>query len=287
MEPAALSLRESHAVVACTDVTTTAAFLGGLDFTERSVRGTDAVVGPPGLDGLAGAVRLVAADAPPARRQAYGRGPFAFDLYTTDVEASLELVRALGATHGPVGHVELGPLSMDQVLVHGPDGLDLVLIDANRRRASRLDASDAVHSEAHSMVCVVDSIDEALPFWRDEAGLSVVFDMPVTHPAIPQFMQLPDPDVEIRMAMVSDPAVTPMRFELFEYVDRPGAAFDGDPLRAGVVGPGWCVDDLGDALSSLPSADLLSRTAATARLRAPGGVVFELLSPPTGGQTRP
>jgi hypothetical protein len=153
-----------------------------------------------------------------------------------------------------------------------------VLIDANHRRPSLLDVEpDALHSEAHSMVWVVPSIDEALPFWRD-AGLAVAFDLPLASPAVADLLDLPGRDTRVRMAMLTDEAVRPMRFELFELPDDPISASDPAP-RAGTAWPVFEVSDLDAALALPwqtvgPVVDVAGR--GTSRCTAPGGVVAEL-----------
>jgi hypothetical protein len=238
---------------------------------------------------LAGSVRVLGPVAPVAGLEGdhYATGAHAFDLYTCDMAASLHRVNAAGYEHGPVGHVELGPLVMDQVLITGPDGLVVVLIESQRRRPSLLD-SDTVrlHSEGHSFIWAVDSMDEALPFWAAAPGLSVPFDAPVVHPEVNRFMGLPDADAKLRMAMVCDDAVSPMRFELLEFVGRSGAVRQSWPLHAGLHAPSFGVDDLDGAVAVLaPDAsfgevvEVESKVHGSARgctALAPGGVRFEL-----------
>lgn len=213
----------------------------------------------------------------------YDTGAYALDLYTRDVDASLGLVRAAGYDHGPVGHVELGPMVMEQVTVHGPDGLRLVLIETERRRPSLLDTeSSALHSEGHSLIWAVDSIDAAIGFWRSLPGLTAPFDIPVVHPEVNRFMELSDSDVALRMAMVCDEDVSPMRMELLEFVGKPGRPREAWPLFAGLHGPTFQVEDLDAARAVLASAgasvgDVVStggRRGCSAL--APGGIRFEV-----------
>ena len=269
------------AVVAVRDLSAAQRFFEALGLREQG-RGEL----PPGLYGSTGGfvdlaaadrgrVRVVEVEAGPAPRSAFDAGPAALDFYSRDLTRSLA---ELEVPSGPRVQIDLGPLVMHQVRLVGPDTTPVVLIDANHRRPSRLDTDESVlHSEAHSLVWVVPSIDEALSFWTG-AGLPVAFDVPIASPAVAELMDLPRPDVPVRMAMLSDVDLRPMRLELFEFPADEGAAFDPAP-RAGTVWPVFEVDDL-DAALALPWAatgpvvEVAGRPVA--RCVAPGGVVAEL-----------
>lgn len=269
------------AVVAVGDVGAAVAFFSRLGLQETG-RGSL----PAELYGTAGTfvdlasaprgrVRVVQVAAPPAPRQAYEGGLAALDFYSRDLDRSLAVANAAVAARV---RLELGPLVMQQLRLAGPDETPIVLVDASSRRPSLLDDDEhALHSEAHSMVWVVPSIDEALPFWRD-AGLTVAFDVPICSPAIADLLDLPRPEVPVRMAMLTDDDVRPMRLELFEFPDEPTAPTNTDP-RAGTAWPVLEVDDLDAAralpwVSTGPVVDVAGRR--TSRCIAPGGVVAEL-----------
>jgi catechol 2,3-dioxygenase-like lactoylglutathione lyase family enzyme len=205
------------------------------------------------IDGERGTVDVVAGEGRWNRRPLTG-GTAALDFY----------VRSMGEREHVT--IELGPLVMKQARVVGPDGLPVVLIEANHRRPSLLDASDAEVSEAHSLVWVVPSIDEPLAFFRD-AGLTVAFDFPITSPAVCELMDLPD-GTTVRMAMLGDEAMGPMRFELFE---APGTQEWDGVLRAGMA---WPVFHSG-ALD-LPWLSVREVSPGVHHCVAPGGVLVEL-----------
>lgn len=226
------------AVVAATDVTATTAFLAELGAV---------------IDGPRGTVRVVEATGTWDRQPLAG-GPAALDFY----------VRSVGDR--PHVTVELGPLVMHQARVVGPDGLPVVLIEANHRRPSVLDTTEVPVSEAHSLVWVVPSIEQTLAFFR-AAGMQVAFDLPITSPAVCELMGLPD-GTTVRMAMLSDQDLTPMRLELFE---APGTtAWDG-VVRAGMCWPVFAADAL-----DLPWESVLEVAPGVHRCVAPGGVLVEL-----------
>lgn len=226
------------AVIAATDVAATRAFLDGLGAA---------------LDGPLGTVEVVAGSGSWDRAPLSG-GTAALDFY----------VRSVGSRDHVT--IELGPLVMRQARVIGPDGLPVVLIEANHRRPSLLDHSAAQTSEAHSLVWVVPSIDETLAFFR-QTGLTVAFDLPITSPAVCELMDLPE-GTTVRMAMLGDEGLTPMRLELFE---APGTqAWDGE-LRAGMAWPVFASDAV-----DLPWTSVTEVAPGVHRCVAPGGVLVEL-----------
>ncbi len=247
------------AVVGATDLAETAAFLQTFDL---------AIVdsGPDHIDLAAasaprGRVRIVRAQAGPSRGP-YDGGLAALDFYvrTIGVRASVQ--------------IDLGPLVMHQARVAGPDGLPVVLIEANHRRPSRLDTTDADYSEAHSLVWVVPDVGQTVAFFT-AAGLACAFDVPLESPAVAEIMGLPQPG-PVRMAMVSDAEFSPMRLELFGFPGRETPASDALPL-AGRAWPVFEVADLSAALS-LPWVSVGEVIEGTARCVAPGGVLVELWS---------
>lgn len=271
------------AVVAASALEPTVALLERLDLTVTALGSLPpSLYGGPGrwadlASASRGTVRVVEVPGPAVRRGPFDGGPAALDLYSRDLQRSLDLACT---GHGPRVRIELGPLVMHQVRLQGPDGLPVVLIDASSRRPSRLDDQPQVlHSEVHSLVWVVPSIDEALPLFT-AAGLVVAFDLPLTSAAVSEVMGLPRPDVPIRMAMLSDAVQRPMRLELFEFPSDTGDPFDPTPA-AGTVWPVFEVADLPAALT-LPwtergeAVEVAGR--AVSRCVAPGGVVVELWS---------
>ena len=222
-----------------------------------------------------GRVRVVEVPTAGHPRHGFARGLAALDLYSRDLSRSIDVA---GVPAEARVRIELGPLVMEQVRLTGPDGLPIVLIDASSRRPSLLDTDEtALHSEAHSMVWVVPSIDEALPFWT-AAGLTTVFDLPIESPAVCDLLALPRRDVRVRMAMLADERLSPMRLELFEFPDDDGDDADPSP-RAGGAWPAFEVDDL-DAALELPWDSTGQRVRVgdqeVVRCVAPGGVVAEL-----------
>ena len=287
------------AVVGASDPAATVAFLGLFDFAVASSFTLEAAAAQVlyDVDRALDVVVLAAADSSQGTVHVVGpvdgglpsgdyeTGAHAFDVYARDIAATVSATSKAGWETGPVGHVELGPLVMDQAMVLGPDGLRVVLIESQRRRPSLLDADESRrYSEGHSLVWAVTSIDDALPFWRGLPGLTVPFDAPVRHPEVNRFMRLPDADAGLRMAMICDEAVSPMRFELLEFVDRKGAHRRSRPLRGGLHAPLFEVEDLDAARRALGAAELTQSVAVGGRRAfagvAPQGVAFAIWERP-------
>ena len=247
-------------VVATTDPGATADFLALCGFGSRS-DGCLVVEG-----GAPGAVELVAAAASAGHRRDFERGPRAIDLYTTDLEAVLDDASATGWTVSGPGTISVGPLTMRQALVVGPDGLPVVLVESTHRRSSVLDTDPGRRcSEPHSVVwCVPDLGDEAARWVA--AGFTMGPDLAFEEPAVSDYLGLPRSPGPIRMTMLSGPDVEPVRLELLEFPDDAGPdAPDTDV--SGIRGLVFRVDDP-DRTASVLELDRAGRT--------PGGIRVEL-----------
>lgn len=251
--------------ISTTDVDATAALFGALGFDRDGGR-----LSVPGADH--GWIELSAAAGGDSTAGPYSPGGYDVSLYTRSLITSRDELASAGWTVGPIGHVALGPLVMEQTKVVGPDGLRVVLIESNRRRPSVLDDdADRLHSEVHSVVWCVPTLDEAVPFWR-EAGFGDVAEFPIDDPAVASFLELPQPKVPIRMALLSGGDHRPMRFELLEFP----AELVGDPAPE-APGIGALVFELPDPqkVTGLPVTNL-TQTGNSVTATAPGGVRLEV-----------
>ncbi|MFM7062479.1 MAG: VOC family protein [Actinomycetes bacterium] len=214
--------------VRTTDAARTGAFLGLLGF----VAGDDGALVVP--DGAPVAVELDVVTVAPVAPAGFDRGPRALDVYTNDMDAVLaELVAAGWPVSGP-GTVSVGPVTMRQALVVGPDGLPVVLVESTHRRSSLLDEHPERRcSEPHSVVWCVDDLDAEAARWA-AAGWTLGPVLSFSEPAVSDYLGLPRSPVPIRMVMIADESVAPVRLELLEFADDAGGPLDAAAI-AGLV----------------------------------------------------
>ena len=187
-----------------------------------------------GQAGVADAAEVVETAHAGAARAAIEMGPLAVDVYTRDMDASIARLDDAGVEHGHVGTLDLGALVMRQCEVIAPDGWRLVLVEANHRRPSILDDDpDRLHSEVHSVLWTVPSIADATP-GLTAFGLTQAHVFPIRHPELARIISLPAPDTEMTMNLLVDDAESPIRVELCEFADHPGAPAGPGPLRGGI-----------------------------------------------------
>lgn len=243
----------THVVIGATDIAATRSFFEAFGFV------TDG--GASLTRGLGHRTEIMVVEAPSGRRLgAYDLGPRGLDLYSSNIEESLVVAATTGAEVGPVAVMELGPMTMKQVTVWGPDGIPLVLIENSSRRASLLDDHpEELHSEVHSLVWAVADRDSESQWWAQQGAVKGM-DLAFREGAVSTFMGLPDPEVDLAMVMFANQANDPIRFELLEFPGRDGAAFAGADV-AGIQAVGFTVPG-----------------ATAGRVTSPGGVVIELRS---------
>lgn len=243
-----MALRLAHIVVGAREPEVCARFLRTFGFEVVSTMTLDAACAGAlyGLDGPTTEMRLsaggdggdvlvVATPHAPASAGPLALGPHAVDLYTRDVERSRELAGQSGAVCGPIVDYSVGPLRIRECKVTGPDQLALVFIEVDRRRPSLLDRDPArLHSEVHSAVWLVREIEEALRFWRGEAGLIVLLDATFREPAVARLMELPRPDTPVRLTVLGSADAAPPRLELIECLEERGEPVPAWPLRPGL-----------------------------------------------------
>ena len=286
-------------LVGATDLAAMTTFLRHFDFEEtatvqvpeaaaRHLYGLDAAthgvrLAVPGAS--SGRLNIVVTPGAASHHGPTDQGAHAIDLYTRDIEKSLRIAEGAGARVSTISSYKVGPLTLSEAKAEGPDHLEVVFLQVDRRRSSRLDTMEsALSSEVHSFVWIVSRMDDGLPFWRDEAGLKTYLDVTMREPSIAAFMGLPRPDAPLRLAMMADAGGKPTRFELIEFPEDPGAAAVSWPLRGGLFAPVFTVANLEETMRNLPSArfgEVAEIVEGGSRVRAatgiaPGGVRFEV-----------
>ena len=266
--PAPLLMSPDHALIGSADPERQAAFwvAMGFEVTERTTvdvalarlygvaEGSQQIsLAVPGTS--AGGLRIVATAQPEVAMGPWDRGPFAVDLYTRDMDRSLDAAVAAGATHRGRMVYEFGTMRLEEGKTTGPDGVRLVFIANSTRRPSVLDHDESrLHSEVHSIVNIVDSVDTFSKGWCGGAGLTVLGDAVISSPGLADLMELPK-IVSARMGLYCDAAVTPIRYEALEFVGLDAtdtsALVAQWPLRPGVPFGVFVVDDFDGSLFAL------------------------------------
>jgi hypothetical protein len=290
----------NHVVVGAVDPDRVAGFvqLFGFERAAEAVLPAEAARALYGLDGETrervlsvpgaerGWLRIVRTTEPPRPGGPFDHRPLAIDLYSRDIRESLEIARTYDIRCGELVEYTMGPYEIKEFVAFGPERLTLVLIQANILRPCVLKTDpDRLHSELNSLVWTVASAAEALPAWRERAGLEVLVDAHFGGPIVSRLMGLSQPEVPVRLAVLSDTAQNPSRFEFIEFCEEQGRDTPNFPLAAGLFAAGFSVDDLDAARLAMTDCTFsepvaidtpLHRGARAVGAVAPGGVRFEL-----------
>ena len=241
---------------------TAARVLYGIDATV-----TEVVVAPDGDPGITrGVVRLVTDAAAATVPHPHRVGPMAVDVYTADIDRTVERAAQAGIATGPVGTLRAGPLVMRQCEVVAPDGWRLVVVEASHRRSSLLDTDTGrLHSQVHSLLWTVDSLEGASAPFLDN-GLEQVHVFPFDDPELARILAIDAEEAALRMNLLSDGDGDPIRLELVEFASPRSAVGDDADVRpgflSGVHGPLFDVTDVDEVAAgvgvvvSSPSVEL-------------------------------
>jgi catechol 2,3-dioxygenase-like lactoylglutathione lyase family enzyme len=232
-----------------------------------------------------GFLRLVETREAARALTAFDPRAFAIDLFTRDIERSLEVARDAGGHCSKIADHEFGPIVVREAEVHGPDGLVITLLHLHGRRPSVLDRrEDLLHSEVHSFVYSVHDIDRIAPFWQETLGLRKVTDARFGGTSLSIAMGLEEREISARFVVFTDAADQPVRVQLIEFLAEGGHPAPSFPLHPGLHAVAFEVDDLPAAMSALSPARFGASTIADGVLGparavtgcAPGDLRFEL-----------
>jgi catechol 2,3-dioxygenase-like lactoylglutathione lyase family enzyme len=222
----------SHVVVGVSDLDASIDWWTGLGFgvTSENTLDPDAAEGLFGLAGEVEQVELRVDEAPggaiwlvqtPHLQSTHGpfeAGPYALSLYTTDMDASLALGNDLGAKLGGRLAYSVGNLVLEEGSIFGPDGSLLVFIASSDRDPSVLDIHpEWLHSEIHSIVSNVRSVDTTNRFWSDQVGMTILADRNLNSGlgSLPKFSH----EISTRTTSLCDEFINPIRYVFVEFND--------------------------------------------------------------------
>jgi catechol 2,3-dioxygenase-like lactoylglutathione lyase family enzyme len=222
----------THVVIGATDLDASIDWWAGLGFGVTTENTLDADVADR-LFGLAGQVEQVElrVDEAPGgaiwlvqtarshrARLPLERGPLAVGVYTTDMEASLALATDLGALPGGGIEHNFDYHGSEERSVVGPDGSTMVFIAAVDRQPSVLDIHpEWLHSEIHSIVSVVPSVDTSNRFWSEQLGLIIASDSDSDLEFARENATASHHVVRARRTSLCDEFINPIRYEFIGY----------------------------------------------------------------------
>lgn len=165
-------------------------------------------------------------------RRAWDLGPRGLDVYVYNIDEALTHVAAAGWSGGAIGAIALGPVRMRQVLVEGPDGVPIVMVESSHRRPSLLDTETHWCSEIYSVVWCVRDRDAEATLWTT-AGATAGPPLEFADPSLGAYLDLPVADSPLRMITLASEDGASTRLELLSF---PGRAASPTSRDAGVTG---------------------------------------------------
>lgn len=249
-------------VVGASDLERTSSFLRLFGFAVQAsdVIPAEAATALYGLDGPAdeqllavpgaerGRVRLVATPHPARSFAPFDARPFALDLYSSDIEASVDLAAINDCHTSPITDHTFGPVVIREVEIIGPDNLIVTILEPNMgRRSSILDSDPSrLHSEVHAIVWSETGLDDILPYW-EERNHQKSIDAVLDTPGLGALVGVPDEDVKMRLVVFADDEARPIRVEFVEFIGQPSTPQPSLPLAAGLHAPAFEFNDLESA----------------------------------------
>jgi hypothetical protein len=258
-------------VVGASDLERTSSFLrlfgfevrGSASLPAEAARALYGLEGPADEQLLAvpgtelGRVRLVATPHPARSYAPFDARPFALDLYSSDIEASVDLAASNDCHTSPITDHTFGPVVIREVEITGPDSLIVTLLEPNMgRRSSILDSDPSrLHSEVHAFVWSDTGLDDILPYWG-ERGYQTLIDAVLDTQGLGALVGVPDEDVKMRLVVFADDEARPIRVEFVEFIGKPSTPQPSLPLAAGLHAPAFEFADLDTAKVAVDPAEL-------------------------------
>lgn len=184
-------------------------------------------------------------------RQAWDIGLFDIDLAVTNIEACVKHMIGIGARPGPCGPVRyrFGELLVAEVLLYGPDGEAVVLIERLSASAAATSPEATLrYSEITASAQMVAHLETAMAFYRDLLGLTLYRQAELREPQLELMLGLPAGQ-PLRLAIFTAGESFSGKVELIEFPGLPGenTAALAHPPNLGFFMYSFVVDDL-DAL---------------------------------------
>lgn len=273
-----------EAVIACRDVEASVAFhtrAFGLDVIERN--GAEALIGVDGVE--TGRIRLVPAPAGAAASadpRIWDIGPRLLGMYSRDLARTTRMIDEAGGRSRPIATYPYGSGSMSECVALGTDGVwwTLPQTGAAHRPSPALEGDpDRLHGELHTAVIVPADHDEALRFFVDGGGLSVLFDGEMNGETFEHMVGMPG-GASLRLSFLVSADQAPARFEIMSFTGVDAA--DLSDRRLGLRRVAFAADDPGAMAATLEAYGGVRLGERV--LRGPAGLEVELREPPGGAR---
>ena len=158
--------------------------------------------------------------------QVWDLGPRLLGLYSRDLTSTLKRIEEAGGKPRPLVTYPYGGGEMREAIALGSDHvwwtLPEVGADGPRQPSPALEQNPArQHSELHTVVLVVEDVDQAINFFRDAGGMTLLFDGVMQGEVFEEMIGFPS-GASLRIAFLAGPDKAPARIEFmsFEGVER-------------------------------------------------------------------
>jgi len=208
--------------------------------------------------------------------QVWDLGPRLLGLYSRDLTSTLKRIEEAGGKPRPLVSYPYGGGEMREAIALGSDHvwwtLPEVGADGPRQPSLALDQNPArQHGELHSVVLVVEDVDQAINFFRDAGGMTLLFDGVMQGEVFEEMIGFPS-GASLRIAFLAGPDKAPARIEFmsFEGVERSGNLKENVGIRRIVMN----TSDLEATLAKF--TELECRIISENVIEGPAGIEVEL-----------
>ena len=203
-------------------------------------------------------------------------GPRLLGMYSRDLSSTLKRIESAGGTPRPLVSYPYGGGEMREAIALGSDHvwwtLPEVGADGPRQPSPALEENPArQHGELHSVVVVVEDVDQAIAFFRDAGGMTLLFDGVMQGEVFEEMIGFPS-GASLRIAFLAGPEKAPARIEFmsFEGVERSEGRKDNIGIRRIVMNTA----DLAETLAKF--VELECRMISENVIEGPAGMEVEL-----------
>ena len=208
--------------------------------------------------------------------QVWDLGPRLLGLYSRDLTSTLKRIEEAGGKPRPLVSYPYGGGEMREAIALGSDHvwwtLPEVGADGPRQPSPALEQNPArQHGELHSVVLVVEDVDQAINFFRDAGGMTLLFDGVMQGEVFEEMIGFPS-GASLRIAFLAGPDKAPARIEFmsFEGVERSGNLKENVGIRRIVMN----TSDLEATLAKF--TELECRIISKNVIEGPAGIEVEL-----------